>query len=162
MYDSHASIQPCSDSRQISTSLGIPDFRSSDGLYSRLAHLGLTDPQEVFDISLFRTDPTIFFSIAASIIPHGTRVSPAHAFIRLLQDRGVLLTNYTQNIDNLEECAGIDDEKLVQCHGSFKTATCLKCGVKVPGAQIKEDVEAARVPRCGACEKQEVGGRGRG
>ncbi len=43
---------------KISTSLGIPDFRSKDtGLYSKLEHLGLSDPQEVFDISLFREDP---------------------------------------------------------------------------------------------------------
>jgi NAD-dependent histone deacetylase SIR2 len=42
----------------ISTSLGIPDFRSKDtGLYSRLAHLGLDDPQEVFDINTFKEDP---------------------------------------------------------------------------------------------------------
>jgi NAD-dependent histone deacetylase SIR2 len=45
----------------ISTSLGIPDFRSKGtGLYSKLEHLGLSDPQEVFDIGVFRQDPTIF------------------------------------------------------------------------------------------------------
>ena len=31
----------------ISTSLGIPDFRSSQGFYSMIQHLGLSDPQEV-------------------------------------------------------------------------------------------------------------------
>lgn len=43
----------------ISTSLGIPDFRSKgSGLYSRLEGLGLSDPQEVFDIEVFNDDPT--------------------------------------------------------------------------------------------------------
>lgn len=43
---------------QISTSLGIPDFRSKEtGLYTKLEHLGLSDPQEVFDIEIFREDP---------------------------------------------------------------------------------------------------------
>lgn len=44
--------------KQISTSLGIPDFRSKgSGLYSRLEGLGLSDPQEVFDIDVFNDDP---------------------------------------------------------------------------------------------------------
>lgn len=43
----------------ISTSLGIPDFRSKgSGLYARLEGLGLSDPQEVFDIQVFNDDPT--------------------------------------------------------------------------------------------------------
>lgn len=46
-------------SGQISTSLGIPDFRSKgSGLYSRLESLGLSDPQEVFNIDVFNDDPT--------------------------------------------------------------------------------------------------------
>ncbi|KLU86602.1 NAD-dependent histone deacetylase SIR2 [Magnaporthiopsis poae ATCC 64411] len=37
----------------ISTSLGIPDFRSKDiGLYSMLGDLGLDDPQQVFELGL--------------------------------------------------------------------------------------------------------------
>lgn len=48
------------DAFQISTSLGIPDFRSKEtGLYSRLASLGLSDPQEVFDLAVFNDDPTL-------------------------------------------------------------------------------------------------------
>lgn len=136
----------------ISTSLGIPDFRSKEtGLYAQLAHLGLSDPQEVFDISLFREDPSIFYSVAKDILPSSSRYSPTHAFIRLLQDQGKLLTNFTQNIDNLESAAGIRPEKLIQCHGSFATATCIECGHHVPGARIHSDLAAGRVSRCEAC-----------
>jgi NAD+-dependent protein deacetylase SIR2 len=99
----------------ISTSLGIPDFRSKGtGLYSKLEHLGLNDPQEVFDISLFKQDPSIFFSVARDIMVETERYSPTHAFIALLQKHGKLLTNYSQNIDNLESKAGIDPSKLIQ------------------------------------------------
>ncbi|KAL6717818.1 NAD-dependent histone deacetylase sir2 [Lecanora helva] len=139
----------------ISTSLGIPDFRSKEtGLYAQLEHLGLTDPQEVFDISLFREDPTIFYSVAKDILPSSTRFSPTHAFIRLLQDKGKLLTNYTQNIDNLEGHAGILREKLIQCHGSFATATCLECKHKVPCKDIYYDLKAGKVARCDNCIKR--------
>ncbi|KAI9371457.1 hypothetical protein BJX61DRAFT_534770 [Aspergillus egyptiacus] len=139
----------------ISTSLGIPDFRSKDtGLYSQLEHLGLSDPQEVFDIHIFREDPSIFYSIAKDILPTEKKYSPTHAFIRLLQDKGKLLTNYTQNIDNIEANAGVLSEKIVQCHGSFATATCVKCQYKVPGDAIYGEIKRGVVPECSQCRKQ--------
>jgi NAD-dependent histone deacetylase SIR2 len=138
----------------ISTSLGIPDFRSKEnGLYSRLEHLGLDDPQQVFDIEVFRQDPTIFFGVAKDILPSINRDSPTHKFIYLLQQKGKLLTNYSQNIDNIEAVAGILPEKLIQCHGSFATATCAdpSCAHTVPGETIFPDIKAGRIPRCDAC-----------
>ena len=137
---------------KISTSLGIPDFRSKEtGLYSQLQHLGLSDPQEVFDISTFREDPSIFYSVAKDILPSTKKFTPTHAFIRLLQEKGKLLTNFTQNIDNLEGHAGILPEKLIQCHGSFATASCVECNYKVRGEEIYRDLKAGRVPRCDRC-----------
>lgn len=136
----------------ISTSLGIPDFRSKDtGLYTKIGHLGLSDPQEVFNIEVFRDDPTIFYSIAKDLIVDLGRFSPTHAFIHLLQEKGKLLTNYSQNIDNIEAKAGILPEKLIQCHGSFATASCVKCHFKVPGEAIEEDIKAGRIPICKRC-----------
>ncbi|KAI9816416.1 MAG: NAD-dependent histone deacetylase sir2 [Thelocarpon impressellum] len=136
----------------ISTSLGIPDFRSKEtGLYSKLEHLGLSDPQEVFDIEVFREDPSIFYSIAKDLLPSTDRFSPTHAFIRVLQENGKLLTNFSQNIDNLEAKAGIRADKLVQCHGSFATATCVKCRHRVQGEDIYPDLKAGRVARCPRC-----------
>ncbi|KAJ3954128.1 NAD-dependent histone deacetylase sir2 [Colletotrichum tropicale] len=135
----------------ISTSLGIPDFRSKGGLYSQLEHLGLNDPQEVFDISVFKQDPTIFYTVAKDILPSTNRFTPTHAFISMLQKKGKLLTNYTQNIDNLEAKAGISADKMVQCHGSFATATCVQCGFKCVGDDIFPDIKAGKIPRCPRC-----------
>lgn len=140
---------------QISTSLGIPDFRSKDtGLYARLEYLGLTDAQEVFDIHLFRQDPSIFYSIAKDILPTEKKFSPTHAFLRLLQDKEKLLTNFTQNIDNVEANAGVLPENLIQCHGSFATATCMKCAHKVSGDEILEDTKKGVVPECARCKEE--------
>ncbi|TGZ76870.1 SIR2-domain-containing protein [Ascodesmis nigricans] len=136
----------------ISTSLGIPDFRSKgSGLYARLESLGLSDPQEVFDIDVFNDDPTIFYSIAKDILPTTQRFSPTHAFIALLQQKNKLLTNYTQNIDNLETLAGISPDKLIQCHGSFATASCVKCNYQVPGTTIFPEMQRGVVARCDRC-----------
>lgn len=49
----------------ISTSAGIPDFRSPEtGLYANLARLNLPYAEAVFDISYFRENPTPFVSAA--------------------------------------------------------------------------------------------------
>lgn len=130
----------------ISTSLGIPDFRSKEiGLYSKLASLGLPigDPQDVFNIEVFKQDPNIFFTVAKDILPEIDRYTPTHKFIYLLQQKGKLLTNYSQNIDNIESAAGILPEKLIQCHGSFATATCFQCGYQVPGETIFADIRGS-------------------
>ncbi|KAF4556954.1 Sir2-like protein 1 [Elsinoe fawcettii] len=138
----------------ISTSLGIPDFRSKNtGFYSQLQERGFTEPEEVFDIHLFDEDPTVFYSLAGEILPVVDRCSPTHTFIKLLQDQDKLLTNYTQNIDNIEQYAGIKPEKLIQCHGSWATAVCRKCGHTVNGLEIFEHVKTQKVPRCEACER---------
>lgn len=136
----------------ISTSLGIPDFRSKGtGLYSQLEHLGLNDPQEVFDIDVFKQDPTIFYSVAKDIIPDTDRYTPTHKFISMLHERGKLLTNYSQNIDNLEVKAGVPKDKLIQCHGSFGTASCVQCGYKMEGEKIFPEIKAGKIPRCPRC-----------
>ncbi|RAL63759.1 hypothetical protein DID88_003405 [Monilinia fructigena] len=135
----------------ISTSLGIPDFRSANGLYSQLDSMGLTDPQDVFNIDVFREQPDLFFGVAKMIIPSIVRFSPTHKFICLLQNKGKLLTNYTQNIDNIEDLAGILPENIVHCHGSFATATCQKCGHNVKGEEIFQDIKDGNIPRCQKC-----------
>ena len=136
----------------ISTSLGIPDFRSKGtGLYAQLEHLGLSDPQEVFDINTFKEDPTIFYSIAKGIVPASAKYTPTHKFITMLHQRGKLLTNYSQNIDNLEIKAGLPKDKLVQCHGSFGAASCVQCGYRVDGDSIFPDIRAGNIPRCERC-----------
>ncbi|SMY20164.1 unnamed protein product [Zymoseptoria tritici ST99CH_1A5] len=136
----------------ISTSLGIPDFRSKHtGFYSKLADIGYSEPEEVFDIHNFDEDPSIFYGLAGDILPDHQRISPTHAFIRLLQDNDRLQTNFTQNIDNLEALAGIDPSRLIQCHGSFATASCRKCKHQVPGTDIYPDIRAKRVPICQRC-----------
>ncbi|CAN3376898.1 NAD-dependent protein deacetylase Hst1p [Diutina rugosa] len=136
----------------ISTSLGIPDFRSIQGIYKQVEHLKLEDPQDVFDIRVFNEDPTLFYNIAYKLLPADEhQFSVLHSFIRLLQDKGKLLRNYTQNIDDLEVSAGIDKAKLIQCHGSFHCARCISCKARFKGEKIHEHIRKQQVPRCNAC-----------
>lgn len=44
---------------------------------------------------------------------------------------------YTQNIDGLEYLSGIQSNKLVEAHGSFRSASCITCGTKYSGLFLK-------------------------
>ncbi|XP_077073494.1 NAD-dependent protein deacetylase sirtuin-1 [Siphateles boraxobius] len=135
----------------VSVSCGIPDFRSRDGIYARLAvdFPDLPDPQAMFDIDYFRRDPRPFFKFAKEIYPGQFQPSPCHRFISMLDKKGRLLRNYTQNIDTLEQVAGI--QKIIQCHGSFATASCLVCKHKVDCEAVREDIFNQVVPHCPRC-----------
>ncbi|TFY54026.1 hypothetical protein EVJ58_g9106 [Rhodofomes roseus] len=133
----------------ISVSCGIPDFRSRNGLYASLQESGeydLDDPQQMFDINYFREKPTVFYSFASKIYSSNFKPSPCHRFIKAIEDRG---KNYTQNIDTLETSAGV--KRVLQCHGSFATASCLNCKIRVPGTDIEDDILNHNVPLCKVC-----------
>uniref|UniRef100_A0A8C5H932 protein acetyllysine N-acetyltransferase n=1 Tax=Gouania willdenowi TaxID=441366 RepID=A0A8C5H932_GOUWI len=135
----------------VSVSCGIPDFRSRDGIYARLAvdFPDLPDPQSMFDIEYFRRDPRPFFKFAKEIYPGQFQPSPCHKFISMLDKQGKLLRNYTQNIDTLEQVAGV--QRIIQCHGSFATSSCLVCKHKVDCEAIREDIFNQVVPCCPRC-----------
>lgn len=137
----------------VSVSCGIPDFRSRDGIYERLRieYPDMRDPQSMFDIGYFARDPRPFYQFAREIYPGQFQPSLSHRFIKLLERKGKLLRNYTQNIDTLERVAGI--ENVIECHGSFATASCTRCKFKVDAIDIQDDILHQRIPMCKLCEQ---------
>lgn len=85
----------------VSTSCGIPDFRTpGTGLYSKLEEYKLPYPEAIFELDYFRSKPQAFATLAKEIWPgqmEGPKPSRTHAFLRVLQDRGVLRRVYTQS-----------------------------------------------------------------
>lgn len=95
----------------ISVSCGIPDFRSSQGLYNTLRceeiDENLTSAEDLFHWDFFEENPAPFYKFAAFnnlFVPR--KPSTSHLFLKLLEDQSMLLRVYTQNIDGLEEYAG--------------------------------------------------------
>lgn len=132
----------------LSTASGIPDFRSpGTGLYDNLQKYDLPYPEAIFDIQFFMMDPRPFFALAQELYP-GVNYKPnaAHHFLKLLHDEGKLQMVYTQNIDGLERLAGIPEEKLVEAHGSFATASCTLCGMRHEAAMVKQAIVEGNVP----------------
>ncbi|KAF7593967.1 Sir2 histone deacetylase Hst2 [Aspergillus hancockii] len=136
----------------ISTSAGIPDFRSPEtGIYANLAHLDLTDPEDVFDINFFRENPRPFYALARELAPGRYRPTIAHCFVKLLYDKGLLMKHFTQNIDCLERLAGVPGEKIIEAHGSFANQHCIDCKAEYPEKLMKQAIEDGEVPRCNQC-----------
>jgi hypothetical protein len=92
----------------ISVSAGIPDFRSpGTGLYSQLQRFSLPWPEAVFDLRYFRHNPKPFCMLAKELWPgyHKHAPTPTHHFLRLLHEKGLLMTVFSQNVDGLEQIA---------------------------------------------------------
>jgi NAD-dependent SIR2 family protein deacetylase len=133
--------------------LPVPDFRSRNGIYARLREEfpELPNPQSMFDIEYFTHDPRPFFRFAKEIWPGQYQPSLAHYFIAELERQDKLLRNYTQNIDSLEHLCPIN--RLIQCHGSFSTATCRHCYHRVRSDEIKNKILQQIIPHCTKCPR---------
>ncbi|KAG0376681.1 NAD-dependent protein deacetylase sirtuin-2 [Mortierella sp. AD032] len=117
----------------ISTAAGIKDFRSpGTGLYDDLEKYNLPFPEAVFDLAFFK--PTL-----------------THYLLPLLAKKKLLLRSYTQNIDSLERLAGLDEDLLVEAHGSFSTAKCTQCDMTADSAWVKQHIMASEIPYCKRC-----------
>eukprot|EP00471_Norrisiella_sphaerica_P011297 CAMPEP_0184494182 /NCGR_PEP_ID=MMETSP0113_2-20130426/28069_1 /TAXON_ID=91329 /ORGANISM="Norrisiella sphaerica, Strain BC52" /LENGTH=303 /DNA_ID=CAMNT_0026879825 /DNA_START=87 /DNA_END=998 /DNA_ORIENTATION=- len=133
----------------ISVSAGIPDFRSpGTGLYDNLQKYNLPRPEAIFDIGFFEENPEAFCLLAKELYPGNFCATPTHCFIRLLAEKKVLLRNFTQNIDTLEFRAGIPEDLVVQAHGGFSSAHCIKCKKYHNPDFVKKEVFANEIPRC--------------
>ena len=138
----------------VSVAAGIPDFRTpGTGLYDNLQKYDLPSPQAIFDVEYYREKPGAFCMLAQELWP-GLRNSPTltHSFLKLLSEKGLLLRNYTQNIDGLEFLAGLPAEELVECHGHFRTSSCIDCH-KASDSQVVKDtiVKKGETPVCKRC-----------
>ncbi|PVD26760.1 hypothetical protein C0Q70_14438 [Pomacea canaliculata] len=140
----------------ISTSAGIPDFRSpGTGLYDNLQQYNLPHPQAIFMIDFFKENPKPFFVLAKELYPGSFKPTPCHYFIKMLNDKGLLLRHYTQNIDTLERVSGLPEDKIVEAHGTFHTSHCMECGKVYSLSWMKEKIFADEIPHC---EEADCGG----
>jgi NAD-dependent SIR2 family protein deacetylase len=134
---------------------GIPDFRSpGTGLYDNLQKYNLPFPEAIFHVNYYRENPHPFVMLAKELWP-GITFSPTltHSFLKLLAEKSLLLRLYTQNIDGLEYLAGIPEDLLVECHGHFRTASCIDCKKVADADHVKETiVKHGKTPKCQHCD----------
>jgi NAD-dependent deacetylase len=131
----------------ISTASGIPDFRGPEGVWTK-------DPnaEMLSDFETWVTQPTIRTAAWQSRrrSPYWSAQSnPGHHALVTLEQRGVLDTLVTQNIDRLHHKAGSDPEKVVEIHGNGHEFVCLECGARGPIGEVLARVEGGDLdPTC--------------
>ncbi|QST02790.1 NAD-dependent protein deacylase (plasmid) [Pontibacillus sp. ALD_SL1] len=109
----------------MSTDSGIPDFRSSDGMYRE-------NPESILSRETFFQKPDLLYRFLHEKFWCQTPApNRGHFLLKEWEDKGKEMTIFTQNIDGLHRVAG--SQHVTEFHGNLKTATCTnpKCGKKV-------------------------------
>ena len=134
----------------ISTLSGIPDFRSSSGIYSK--NYGHMRVESLLDISFFREHPEEFYNWAKDVFYNLDDKEPniVHKVLALLEQRGRLSEGiFTQNIDALHQKAG--SKKVYELHGSLSRGYCMRCNSFYTYSDIAKQVRSGMVPVCKEC-----------
>jgi NAD-dependent deacetylase len=125
----------------VSTESGIPDFRSTDGLYhQKYAY----PPETILSHTFFMRNPEEFYRFYRDkMLFLDAKPNAAHRRLAEWERAGKLKAVITQNIDGLHQAAG--SEKVLELHGSFHRNTCMQCRKKYG---IEAVTESQGVPRC--------------
>ena len=138
----------------ISVSAGIPDFRTpGTGLYDNLKEYNLPNPEAIFTLKYFRENPEPFYKFAKNFDLSDIMPTPTHYFIKMLEDKGLLYKCVTQNIDNLEEKAGMNMKRVVQAHGANRGARCSACRREHDFKKLEEAIKVGEVMKCDECKE---------
>lgn len=110
----------------VSTSSGIPDFRSSNGLFNEKLNITFT-PEELVSHSFYIKYPKEFFNFYKSkLIYPNAKPNNTHIALAKLEEMGKLKAIVTQNIDGLHQKAG--SKNVFELHGSVLRNYCEECG----------------------------------
>ena len=125
----------------VSTESGIPDFRSTDGLYSQKFDY---PPETIISHTFYERKPEYFFRFyREKMLPLGFEPNITHKVLAKWEQQGKLSAVVTQNIDGLHQKAG--SKRVYELHGSVLRNYCTRCGKFHSAEFVKESVG---VPRC--------------
>ena len=129
----------------VSTESGIPDFRSTDGLYNQKYKY---PPETIVSHSFFEyhTDEFYEFYKDKMIFPDA-EPNAAHKKLAQLEEEGKLKAVITQNIDGLHQKAG--SKEVLELHGSVLRNYCKSCGKTFDLDYIMKS--ESLVPHCDDC-----------
>ena len=125
----------------VSTESGIPDFRSTDGIY----HIKYDYPPETILSHHFFLDRTKEFYefYRDKMIYQNVDPNITHSKLYELEVDGKLKGIITQNIDGLHQKAG--SKRVCELHGSIHRNYCMRCGSSYT---LEEIIKHQDIPRC--------------
>ena len=125
----------------VSTESGIPDFRSTDGLYNQQYDY---PPEQILSHTFFMRWPEEFFRFYRDkMLAPSAKPNKAHRALAKLEEQGKLTAVITQNIDGLHQMAG--SKKVLELHGSVHRNYCMRCH---KFHSMEEILHSEGVPRC--------------
>ena len=138
----------------VSTASGIPDFRSSNGLWNEKLKINFT-PEQLVSHTFFMKYPEEFFKFYKDkLIYPNAKPNGCHIALAKLEEMGKLKAVVTQNIDGLHQAAG--SKVVYELHGSVLRNYCMKCGAFYDEKFILESEGIPTCPKCGGKVKPDV------
>ena len=135
----------------VSTESGIPDFRSTDGLYHQQYDY---PPETILSRSFYVSRPEEFFRFYRNKMLYlDAQPNAAHKKLAELEAAGRLRAVITQNIDGLHQKAG--SRNVLELHGSVLRNHCQRCGAFYGVEAIRNSSGIPRC-RCGGIIKPDV------
>jgi NAD-dependent deacetylase len=126
----------------ISKESNIPTFRGEDGLWRNYDAMELATP------SAFARNPKVVWAwytwrqgLIADCDPN-----PAHKTLVNWEDKGILKSLITQNVDGLHRRAG--SKNILEVHGNLWTLKCISCSHRE-----RLSSPASGIPSCPQCDK---------
>lgn len=107
----------------VSTESGVPDFRSTDGLYNTKYKF---PPETILSHTFFENNLEEFYEFYRDkMIYENVKPNITHLKLAELERAGKLRAVITQNIDGLHQLAG--SKEVLELHGSVLRNYCMKC-----------------------------------
>ena len=125
----------------VSTESGIPDFRSTGGLYHQEWKY---PPEVILSHTFYESNPEEFFRFyRAKMLAPEAKPNPAHRKLAEWEQQGKLSAVVTQNIDGLHQAAG--SRRVLELHGSVHRNYCQRCG---KFHSLEFILHSTGIPRC--------------
>ena len=136
----------------VSTESGIPDFRSTDGLYHQKY---AWPPEQILSHTFYERRPEEFFRFYRDkLLPLDAKPNAAHLKLAEWEKAGKMTGVVTQNIDGLHQAAG--SKKVFELHGSVHRNYCESCGKFYPPEYIRDSASLVPLCTCGGRIKPDV------
>ena len=125
----------------VSTESGIPDFRSTGGLYHQEWKY---PPEVILSHTFYKSNPEEFFRFyRVKMLAPDAKPNAAHRKLAEWEQQGKLSAIVTQNIDGLHQAAG--SRRVLELHGSVHRNYCERCG---KFHDLDFILHSTGVPRC--------------
>lgn len=136
----------------VSTESGIPDFRSTDGLYNLKYKY---PPETIVSHTFFVQKTEEFYEFYKDkMMALDAKPNKAHEKLAQWEKEGKCRAVITQNIDGLHQMAG--SQKVMELHGSIHRNYCTRCGKFFDAAYVKNSASLPVCDDCGGLIKPDV------